>query len=82
MIFFTLEEDEEITMIAGTYEDTTVITCLTIGTSLDVTHGPFGTPGSKSFSLPVAKGKVIGFFGSYGDYLNTLGVIVQPACHN
>ncbi|PWA60129.1 agglutinin [Artemisia annua] len=63
----------------GQYEDLTVITSLSFRVGGKV-YGPYGRNcGSTAFSLPVVKGKITGFFGNSGDYLDNLGVILAPA---
>ncbi|KAJ9565581.1 hypothetical protein OSB04_001547 [Centaurea solstitialis] len=73
------EHDEVITKLTGTYDDTTQIRSLAFYTSKGRKHGEYGANGSTYMSLPVAKGKIIGFFGSNGDHLNTIGVIIEAS---
>ncbi|KAJ9536350.1 hypothetical protein OSB04_un000468 [Centaurea solstitialis] len=71
------DKDEYITGVTGTigkFENTTVITSLTFETNKGNTYA-FGTEEGIRFSF--TRGKVIGFYGSHGDYLNSLGVIFQ-----
>ncbi|KAJ9536348.1 hypothetical protein OSB04_un000466 [Centaurea solstitialis] len=60
-------------------DDTTQIRSLAFYTSKGRKHGEYGANGSTYMSLPVAKGKIIGFFGSNGDHLNTIGVIIEAS---
>lgn len=71
---FLLDNDEKITLISGTRSDTLVVTSLTFSTNKGNTY-TYGDGGGKVFNVPV-DGKIIGFHGSYGDYLATLAVIV------
>lgn len=79
----TFDEDEDIRVLSGTFGpylsiSNTVITSLKIKTNKQV-HGPFGTvgnEGNESFSLPVTKGKIAGFFGRHGPYINSIGAIL------
>ncbi|KAJ9565880.1 hypothetical protein OSB04_001846 [Centaurea solstitialis] len=75
---FYLEDGEDISRISGTYEDDKFIKSISMGTRTG-DHGPYGPTGTHSFILPVSKGKVIGFSGSYGDYINNFGVVIEPA---
>jgi hypothetical protein len=40
-------------------------------------YGPFGTEDGTPFSLPVSSGKIIGFYGRSGSYLNSLGFYLK-----
>ncbi|KAL6610464.1 hypothetical protein ACP70R_040433 [Stipagrostis hirtigluma subsp. patula] len=40
-------------------------------------YGPFGTEDGTPFSLPVSSGKIIGFHGRSGSYLNSLGFYLK-----
>ncbi|CAN6346260.1 unnamed protein product [Urochloa humidicola] len=40
-------------------------------------YGPFGTEDGTPFSLPVSSGKVIGFHGRSGSYLNSIGFYLK-----
>uniref|UniRef100_A0A0D9WIE5 Jacalin-type lectin domain-containing protein n=1 Tax=Leersia perrieri TaxID=77586 RepID=A0A0D9WIE5_9ORYZ len=41
------------------------------------TYGPFGTEDGTPFSLPVSSGKIIGFHGRSGSYLNSIGFYLK-----
>ncbi|KAI3681105.1 hypothetical protein L6452_35888 [Arctium lappa] len=76
----TFVEGEVITRITGTFGEhgqAMVITSLSIDTNKG-THGPYGKNVGTGFSLPVTKGKFIGFYGTYGDYIQSFGAILQP----
>ena len=78
---FNLEGNEDIIRVSGTTGEIysiTVITSLSFHTNKGKTYGPYGTDGGTIFSLPVTKGKLIGFFGDYGDFLDSFGVILKP----
>ena len=71
---------EHLTEISGTvdqYQGLTVITSLSFKVGRRV-NGPYGRATGTTFSLPVVKGKITGFFGNYGDYLDSLGVLIRP----
>ncbi|KAI3681100.1 hypothetical protein L6452_35883 [Arctium lappa] len=74
------DEDEELTEMNGTIGEyigiTPVVRSLSFGTNKR-THGPFGTDGGTSFSLPVVSGKFVGFFGERGAFLDSIGAILQ-----
>ncbi|KAI3681088.1 hypothetical protein L6452_35870 [Arctium lappa] len=75
------DRDEDIIRVSGTIGKIysyTVITSLSFHTNKGRTYGTYGGGAGTSFSLPVTKGKFIGFFGNYGDYLDSIGVILQP----
>ncbi|XP_076897250.1 horcolin-like [Bidens hawaiensis] len=75
-------KDEVITNISGsvgTFEGCTVITSLIFVTNTN-TYGPYGTcKGTDHFSVPVTKGKIIGFYGRHGIYLDSIGVVLAPS---
>lgn len=76
----TIGEDEEITRISGTFgehENVTVIKSLAFDTNQQ-TNGPFGPKDGTSFSLGLAKGKFFGFYGTYGNYLESFGATLKP----
>ena len=62
----------------GSYDDITLIKSLSfkVGTK---NNGPYGTPSGTPFSLPVTSGDVSGFYGKYGAYLDSFGVILSPS---
>ena len=71
---------EHLTEISGTfdnYQGVTVITSLSFKVGRRV-NGPYGRATGTKFSLPVVRGKITGFFGNYGDYLDSLGVLIAP----
>ena len=73
-VVFDLEYGEYISLVEGS-SNGLVVTELKITTtktdgSLNV-YGPFGTSGSVPFSI---SGMVIGFYGKYDTYLNSLGI--------
>ncbi|KAF5784291.1 putative jacalin-like lectin domain-containing protein [Helianthus annuus] len=71
---------EEIIRISGRYgvfDGTTVITSLTFKTNRN-TYGQYGTDGGTDFSLPITKGRIIGFYGMHGSLLDNIGVILCP----
>ncbi|KAJ0786532.1 putative jacalin-like lectin domain-containing protein [Helianthus annuus] len=75
-----IADDEEIIEINGkvaTFENLNLVTQLTFVTNKQ-TYGPYGTNGGTDFSCPIAKGKVVGFFGRYGAYLDAIGVVLSP----
>ncbi|MFS7913619.1 putative jacalin-like lectin domain-containing protein [Helianthus anomalus] len=75
-----IADDEEIIEIngkVGTFENLNLVTQLTFVTNKQ-TYGPYGTNGGTDFSCPIAKGKVVGFFGRYGAYLDAIGVVLSP----
>ncbi|CAL9041340.1 unnamed protein product [Musa banksii] len=41
-------------------------------------YGPFGNTGGTPFSLPIAAGKISGFFGRDGQFLDAIGVYLEP----
>lgn len=83
-------DDEEIIDIKGRVGDFgyfgthTVITRLTFVTNKK-TYGPYGKhngagffiPTGTDFSLAVSKGKIIGFYGKHGIYLDNIGVVLR-----
>ncbi|GAV61504.1 Jacalin domain-containing protein [Cephalotus follicularis] len=61
----------------GTYAGMLVITSLSFETNL-TTHGPFGTLSGTSFSIPMEGSVVVGFHGTSGHYLDSLGIYITP----
>ncbi|XP_071712841.1 protein GOS9-like [Rutidosis leptorrhynchoides] len=55
----------------GDYSNITVITSLAFGTQLQPSGG---TP----FSLSLTEGRIVGFYGKYGNYLDSIGAILSP----
>ncbi|CAL9056581.1 unnamed protein product [Musa banksii] len=75
------EDGEYIKCISGHVKDfrgTRRVSQLTFVTNLRKTHGPFGQGGGVAFSVPVAEGRIIGFFGNAEKYLNALGIYLKP----
>lgn len=56
---------------------TTIIRSLQFRTNLK-TYGPFGFTEGSSFSLSGKNSKIVGFHGQAGDYLDSIGVHLQP----
>lgn len=56
---------------------TTIIRSLQFHTNLK-TYGPFGFTQGSSFSLSGKDSKIVGFHGQAGDYLDSIGIHVQP----
>lgn len=76
----TFAQNEEITRISGTFgehDKVTVIKSLTIATNKN-NYPTYGKKGTTEFSLPVAKGKFVGFYGTYEDYLESFGAYLKP----
>lgn len=42
------------------------------------TYGPYGVQQGTYFTLPISSGKVVGFHGKSGWYLDAIGVYVEP----
>ncbi|KVH87809.1 Mannose-binding lectin [Cynara cardunculus var. scolymus] len=75
------DDDEDLIRVSGTigkFYSITVITSLSFHSNKGKSYGPYGRGDRTSFSLPVTKGKFIRFFGNYGDFLDSIGVILQP----
>ncbi|GAV83453.1 Jacalin domain-containing protein, partial [Cephalotus follicularis] len=64
----------------GTYAGLLVITSLSFETNL-TTHGPFGSLSGTSFSIPMEGSVVVGFHGTSGHYLDSLGIYITPVIH-
>ncbi|KAJ9565679.1 hypothetical protein OSB04_001645 [Centaurea solstitialis] len=71
---FLLDKDERITLISGTRSGTLAVTSLTFETNKGNTY-TYGDGGGRVFKVQV-DGKIIGFHGSYEEYLTALDVIV------
>ncbi|XP_059668878.1 jacalin-related lectin 3-like [Cornus florida] len=41
-------------------------------------YGPYGVEKGTSFVTPITAGKIVGFFGRAGDYIDSIGVYVKP----
>nr|XP_019706739.1 mannose/glucose-specific lectin-like [Elaeis guineensis] len=61
----------------GNYHDCIVITSLTFVTTMS-TYGPYGPNEGTAFSLPMRAGKIVGFFGYAGQWLDALGFYLKP----
>ncbi|KAG1347483.1 putative Horcolin [Cocos nucifera] len=61
----------------GNYFGYIVIRSLTFVSTMG-THGPYGPKEGTAFSLPVKAGKVVGFFGRAGQWLDALGFYLKP----
>ncbi|KAK1412852.1 hypothetical protein QVD17_34406 [Tagetes erecta] len=75
-----LEMDEEIIKISGrfgAFQNNIVVISLTFVTNKK-TYGQYGTDGGTDFSLPVDKGKIIGFYGKCSGFLDSIGVVLSP----
>lgn len=78
-----LSPDEHITTVEGTFGrcrsvTQVVVTSLTFRTDKGRTHGPYGEPTGLPFSVPVANGCIVGFWGRSGWLLDAIGVYVAP----
>ncbi|URE24366.1 Jacalin-like lectin domain containing protein, partial [Musa troglodytarum] len=75
-----LEEDEYLVGMAGefaSYHGVVVVGKLGFTTNQNA-YGPFGNTGGTPFSLPIAAGKISGFFGRDGQFLDAIGVYLEP----
>ncbi|URE25704.1 Mannose glucose-specific lectin [Musa troglodytarum] len=75
-----LEEDEYLVGMAGevaSYHGVVVVGKLGFTTNKKA-YGPFGNTGGTPFSLPIAAGKISGFFGRGGQFLDAIGVYLEP----
>ncbi|PWA70970.1 agglutinin [Artemisia annua] len=66
--------------VKGTYDrykGSTVITSLSFRVG-GTTYGPYGLSRGTAFSLPLGRGKFTGFYGVYGDCLDSFGVTISP----
>nr|7KMU_A Chain A, Jacalin-type lectin domain-containing protein [Musa acuminata]7KMU_B Chain B, Jacalin-type lectin domain-containing protein [Musa acuminata] len=59
------------------YFGLTIIGKLTLTTNRR-TFGPFGAYEGTPFSIPVAEGKIAGFFGRAGSFIDAIGVYLMP----
>ncbi|KAK2636760.1 hypothetical protein Ddye_031552 [Dipteronia dyeriana] len=72
---------EYLNLISGTtldYFGNVVVESLTFHTNL-TTYGPFGLTTGSAFEIPMENGKIVGFFGRAGDFLDALGIYVTPS---
>ncbi|URE28811.1 Mannose glucose-specific lectin [Musa troglodytarum] len=80
LLLIPLQEDEYLVGIEGSVDTLgriTLVRNLTLRTNKK-SHGPFGTSGGKPFSVPVASGKITGFFGRAGTMIDAIGVYLAP----
>ncbi|EES18470.1 hypothetical protein BDA96_09G201500 [Sorghum bicolor] len=72
--------DEVLVSVSGHYGSVcgtpVIIRSLTFQSNSS-TYGPFGTEDGTPFSLPVSSGKIIGFHGRSGSYLNSIGFYLK-----
>ncbi|CAL9041338.1 unnamed protein product [Musa banksii] len=61
----------------GNYHGVVVVGKLGFSTNKK-SYGPFGNTRGTPFSLPIAAGKISGFFGRGGDFLDAIGVYLEP----
>ncbi|XP_042455579.1 jacalin-related lectin 19-like [Zingiber officinale] len=80
-----LDEGEYINWISGSvindYNSQTCITQLGFKTNRGNEYGPFGNKeGSDGtgFTIPFVDGRIVGFFGVSGKYINAIGVYAAP----
>ncbi|EEE64302.1 hypothetical protein OsJ_19139 [Oryza sativa Japonica Group] len=72
--------DEILVSVSGYYGSVcgtpVIIRSLTFQSNRSI-YGPFGTEDGTPFSLPVSSGKIIGFHGRSGSYLNSIGFYLK-----
>uniref|UniRef100_J3M8Q2 Jacalin-type lectin domain-containing protein n=1 Tax=Oryza brachyantha TaxID=4533 RepID=J3M8Q2_ORYBR len=72
--------DEFLVSVSGYYGSVcgtpVIIRSLTFQSNRSM-YGPFGTEDGTPFSLPVSSGKIIGFHGRSGSYLNSIGFYLK-----
>ncbi|OWM77980.1 jacalin-related lectin 4-like [Punica granatum] len=79
---YTIELDcpnEYLTSISGytgNFRGNTVVRSLTFQSNKK-THGPFGHGGGTPFSFTTSTGKLVGFYGLSGRYINSIGAYVD-----
>ncbi|CAL9108503.1 unnamed protein product [Musa acuminata var. zebrina] len=76
----SLQEDEYLVGVEGsvdTMSEITLVRNLTLRTNKE-SYGPFGSSGGKPFSIPVASGKIVGFFGRAGAMIDAIGLYLAP----
>ncbi|PNT69866.1 hypothetical protein BRADI_2g01740v3 [Brachypodium distachyon] len=81
-IYICLQPDEYLAGVkghVGHYDNCLVVRSLTFVTNARRSFGPYGKEEGVPFALPaaVAGGRIIGFFGSSGLYLDAIGTYVQ-----
>ncbi|URE30999.1 Mannose glucose-specific lectin [Musa troglodytarum] len=75
-----LEEDEYLVGMEGefaSYHGVVVVGKLGFTTNKKA-YGPFGNMGGTPFDIPIAAGKISGFFGRGGKFLDAIGVYLVP----
>lgn len=78
---FDLESDEYINWVIVSFKDyygKLSITELGFKTNLGNEHGPFGQGGGERVCIPIIAGRVVGFFGRYDRYINSIGFYLAP----
>ncbi|XP_042386328.1 protein GOS9-like [Zingiber officinale] len=78
---FELESGEYINWVVASYKDYYGEICVTelgFKTNLGKEHGPFGDGGGETVSIPVVAGRLVGFFGQYDRYINSIGLYLAP----
>nr|QEG02899.1 lectin [Helianthus tuberosus] len=73
----TLDSDEEIVGVKvslGLRGRSTYVSSLSFETN-KTTHGPFGGPDDRMYSLPWDKGSLVGFYGTASDWAGGIGAI-------
>lgn len=76
-----LEPDEYLVTIRGSlgkFNGVQVITSLVFVSNKRSYAASGDAPATINFNLPVNSGKISGFFGKYGWYLDTIGVFMAP----
>ncbi|CAN6372835.1 unnamed protein product [Urochloa humidicola] len=76
-----LADSEFVTQVSGTtgiFNGATLVTSIKFVTNLK-TYGPWGQENGTPFTVPVQpNGRVVGFFGRGGLYLDAIGLYVRP----
>lgn len=76
-----LEPDEYLVTIRGSlgkFNGVQVMTSLVFVSNKRSYAASGDAPATINFNLPVNSGKISGFFGKYGWYLDTIGVFMAP----
>ncbi|KAI7728126.1 hypothetical protein M8C21_011005 [Ambrosia artemisiifolia] len=71
---------EELNCISGTigwFDSKEVVTSLSFSTDVNK-FGPFGTESGTHFSVPISKARFAGFYGRFSDYIDAIGVYLNP----
>ncbi|KAJ0537721.1 putative jacalin-like lectin domain-containing protein [Helianthus annuus] len=71
---------EELNCMSGTigwFDSKLVVTSLSFSTDVNK-FGPFGVENGTHFSVPISKARFAGFFGRSSDYLDAIGVYLNP----